>query len=851
MLPAGSVIDGNNGDNYDVSFVTADGRITQRAITVTAVAATRVYDGTIDSDGIPEVTEGSLADDDVASFSQVYDDKHVGVNKTMTPSGTIADSDDVDMTANYDITWATADVGEITERPITVTAVWDEKVYDGTTDSSGMPLVSWVADGDTPIFGQHFDDKRAGDRTMIPFGHVDDGNNGDNYDVSFVTDDGLITTRPITVTAVPDDKVYDGNNSSVGEPEITEGSLVAGDVASFSQTFDNEEVGREKTLTPAGTIADAIGADMTDSYAITWDSVDEGTIRPDALVTIVLADISSPREAGQPASPTVTLYDQHGHVKWDYTGTVTFSSSDAAADLPADYTFEEADEGVKTFAAGVVLKTVGTHTVKVQDVDTGIEDEIAGIVVNPGPVDYVTFVGPDEQRAGEGKMIQVTARDAFGNVATYYDGLKSLTFTGSEPSIDVVRDPKVLQVTPTAQFEAIFGAAQEFRFIDGTAEVEMVLYRADPDTEVRVKLNTEQKTSEGHDLAVNVIPGNPEKLRWVQQPASEETVGLPWEDILVEITDFWGNRAPESDEVTLVPSVGSFTEGDTTVAAVEGLAEFSGLVFDQTGEVTLTATAAGLDSTPASDTVTVLNQTPVLVDAPDASAIVLGQSLAASMLTGGQVENAAGEVVDGDFSFDDEAIVPDETGWYTAMITFTPVDETKYNSIGLAVDVYVEQITVTFDAQGGDYLEPPTKGVVFGEAYGTLAATTRGGHSFRGWFTEPDKGGVRIFATTIVDRAEHHTLYAGWDVSAGGDGQVDPELNVLTVVANGDNVEVTFSPSVDGYIYSLQFTDDLSGDWISLGDHVEGNGDAIGTLNHNGGTGQSGFYRVVREPMPE
>jgi hypothetical protein len=48
-----------------------------------------------------------------------------------------------------------------------------------------------------------------------------------------------------------------------------------------------------------------------------------------------------------------------------YRGTVSFSSSDLTAVLPAKYTFTSADSGVHTFTA--TLKTVGSQWLKVID----------------------------------------------------------------------------------------------------------------------------------------------------------------------------------------------------------------------------------------------------------------------------------------------------------------------------------------------------------------------------------------------------------------------------------------------------------------------------------------------------
>ena len=62
---------------------------------------------------------------------------------------------------------------------------------------------------------------------------------------------------------------------------------------------------------------------------------------------------------------TVTALDAFGNVATGYTGTVTFSSSDAQAGLPASYTFTNKDAGVHTFS--VTLKTAGTQSITAQD----------------------------------------------------------------------------------------------------------------------------------------------------------------------------------------------------------------------------------------------------------------------------------------------------------------------------------------------------------------------------------------------------------------------------------------------------------------------------------------------------
>src|SRR5476651_1934086 len=69
--------------------------------------------------------------------------------------------------------------------------------------------------------------------------------------------------------------------------------------------------------------------------------------------------------AGVPFDLTVTAYDAYGNVATGYAGTVHFTSSDASAQLPADFSFTPADKGVHIFK--VLLKTKGKQTLNLTD----------------------------------------------------------------------------------------------------------------------------------------------------------------------------------------------------------------------------------------------------------------------------------------------------------------------------------------------------------------------------------------------------------------------------------------------------------------------------------------------------
>ena len=186
LTPSGSVSDGNSGNNYAVTFAkNRTGVITARAITVTAVTDTKVYDGTTTSAATPAITVGTLAPGDTANFTEAFGNKNVGTGKTLTPSGSVSDGNSGN---NYAVTFAKNRTGVITARAITVTAVTDTKVYDGTTTSAATPAITvgTLAPGDTANFTEAFGNKNVGTgKRLTPSGSVSDGNSGNNYAVTF------------------------------------------------------------------------------------------------------------------------------------------------------------------------------------------------------------------------------------------------------------------------------------------------------------------------------------------------------------------------------------------------------------------------------------------------------------------------------------------------------------------------------------------------------------------------------------------------------------------------------------------------------------------------------------------
>jgi hypothetical protein len=247
-----------------------------------ATGVDKEYDGTT-------AATVNLSSNTITGFTDVgytytanFNTKNVGIYKAIAVEGIVLTGTDA---GKYqlvsDTTSATAD---ITARPLTVTAGTDTKVYDGTTSSDTTPTLTSgsLAPGDTVTWIQTYNTKHVGtSKTLTPSGTVSDGNGGHNYTVTFVTDTtGVITVRPITVTAGASTKVYNGTTSSSTIPTVTSGSIATGDTGNWSQTYDNKDIGTLKTLTPTGSVNDG---NSGNNYSVTFVPVNTGTITTKAL----------------------------------------------------------------------------------------------------------------------------------------------------------------------------------------------------------------------------------------------------------------------------------------------------------------------------------------------------------------------------------------------------------------------------------------------------------------------------------------------------------------------------------------------------------------------------------------
>lgn len=240
------------GPNYAISFTGAQLEITQRAITVTADAAEKVY-GDADPTFTAGVTTGNLVGDDTLSGALTRDPgKDVGAYAIRQGALTAG--------GNYSLSFVPADL-TISPKALTVTADDASKTY-GDTDPAltfTVPTGGLVNDDTASVFTGGL--QRAPGVGVGTYAITsNDLSAGDNYTLTVTPGTFTINAKPLSVTADAKSKTYGED-----DPELTftAGTLVDGDEITGSLTrAPGENVGTRAIS--QGTVT------AGDNYSITF-----------------------------------------------------------------------------------------------------------------------------------------------------------------------------------------------------------------------------------------------------------------------------------------------------------------------------------------------------------------------------------------------------------------------------------------------------------------------------------------------------------------------------------------------------------------------------------------------------
>ena len=194
-------------------------------------------------------------------------------------------------------------------------------------------------------------------------------------DTSFTVVPGAASGATTTISASPTGVSVDVGSSTItvqakdqdGNNLVSSGGtvLLSADFGSLSAVIDNGNGTYSATLTDTVTRTDTVSGSIN-ALAITDTA--SVTFTPGTATSLEVSGFPPTTTAGVTHGFTVVARDAFNNIATGYTGTVTFTSSDAAATLPSDYTFTGADAGVQIFSAA--LRTAGTQSITATDTVT-------------------------------------------------------------------------------------------------------------------------------------------------------------------------------------------------------------------------------------------------------------------------------------------------------------------------------------------------------------------------------------------------------------------------------------------------------------------------------------------------
>ncbi len=476
-----------NANNYSLSQPSTTASITARALTITANTDTKGYDGTTNSSVAPTITSGVIQGSDANGFSQAFSTKNVGTGKTLVPSGVVNDGNSGN---NYTYTFVNNTTGVVTAAPLTLTAQINTKVYDSTTSAAAVPTISGLQTGDSVTsLTETYNTASVGTgkSLFVSTYTVNDGNSGNNYSVLLIsTNSGVITARPITVTADAQSKTY-GSSDPTLTYQITSGALQGSDTISGSLT---RTVGETVASSPYAIAQGTLSAGSNYSLTFVPSTL---TINKKAL-TVSGITASKVYDASTAATLVTSGASFTGVVGSD---AVTLDSSAVSAATYADknvgtgksisysgsFALGGADSGNYTLTQPAITGTItqkaltvsATGINKTYDATTAAtvtlsDDKISGDTVT----DSYTTATFDTKNVGSGKTVSVSGISISGTDAGNYSfnttAATTATIIQKALTITAQTNTKTYDATTVAAATPLVSGLQGSDTVTGLAE---------------------------------------------------------------------------------------------------------------------------------------------------------------------------------------------------------------------------------------------------------------------------------------------------------------------------------------------------------------------------------------------
>ncbi len=198
-------------------------------------------------------------------------------------------------------------------------------------------------------------------------------------------------------------------------------------------TFTASDHGRHSFLVTLATEGEqTITATDTSDATITGSR----TVAVEAASTATQYFVRTERNVytGQATRIVVAALDESNRVVPTYTGTVHFTSSDATATLPADYTFTTTDRGVHVFA--ITPAATGDLTVTATDTADGSVTGSVTVDVDEAPVaTHFAVIARRVAANGVATHVTIVALSETNQIVRNYTGTVTLTSSDSAATL--------------------------------------------------------------------------------------------------------------------------------------------------------------------------------------------------------------------------------------------------------------------------------------------------------------------------------------------------------------------------------------------------------------------------------
>jgi hypothetical protein len=304
------------------------------------------------------------------------------------------------------------------------------------------------------------------------------------------------------------------------------------------------------------------------------------TVSAAAAGKLVITQTPTTGTAGQALGTalTVAVEDAFGNVVTSNTSTVALTvASGSGAFASGSTTSVAVANGVATFS-NLVFDTAETYTLGISDGSlTGATS--GSFTVSPAAANKLAITQtPTSGTAGQalGTALQISVEDAFGNV---------ITSNTSTIAVTVASGPGAFASGSTTSVAAASGVATFSNLI--------------LDTAASYTLSVSDGSLTGATSgSLTVSPAAASKLAITQTPTSGTAGQALGTALTVAVEDAFGNVITSNSStvaLTVASGPGGFASGSTTsVAAVNGVATFSNLIFDTAGSYTLSLSDGSL-----------------------------------------------------------------------------------------------------------------------------------------------------------------------------------------------------------------------------------------------------------------